>query len=125
MTMPENSDSPVEVGCQSITHPLVLPEKFDGTGNFAEWINHFESIAALNKWSEEEKTLWIRVRLTEKAYVALMQLTGSTTGAHSSIKQALREHFEPSSKQELYKTKFESRRKQKSESRGDFADDLL
>ena len=123
--MPENSDSPAEVGCQSITRPLVLQEKFDGTGNFAEWINHFVSIAALNKWSEEEKTLWIWVRLTEKAHVALMQLTGSTTEAHLSIKQALREHFEPSSKQELYKTEFKSQRKQKSESRGDFVDDLL
>ena len=49
MTMPENGNPPAEVGRQTITRPLVLPEKFDGTGNFEEWISHFESIAALNK----------------------------------------------------------------------------
>ena len=126
MTTPENSDPPAEVGCgQTITHPLVLPEKFNGTGNFGEWISHFESIVALNKWNEEEKTLWIQVRLTEKVHMALMRFPGSTTQAYSSIKEALRERFEPSSKQELYKAEFKSRRKQKSESWCDFVDDLL
>ena len=125
MTMPENGYPTIEVGCQTITRPLVLPEKFDGMGNFEEWISHFESIAALNKWNEEEKTLWIRVQLTEKAHVALVRLPGSTTEAYLSIKQALRGRFEPPSKQELYKAEFESRRKQKSESWIDFADNLL
>ena len=59
MTTPENGDPPAEMGQQTITCPLVLPEKFDGTGNFEEWISHFESIAALNKWNKEEKSLWI------------------------------------------------------------------
>ena len=59
MTTLENGDPPAEVGHQTITRPLVLPEKFDGTGNFKEWISHFESIAALSKWNEEEKILWV------------------------------------------------------------------
>ena len=57
--------------------------------------------------------------------MALTRLPGSTTKAYLSIKQALRERFEPSNKQELYKAEFKSQRKQKSESWGDFADDLL
>ena len=47
---------------QPLTRPLVLPEKFDGIGNFEEWISHFESISAINNWNEEGKKLWIRVR---------------------------------------------------------------
>ena len=88
MTMPENGDPPVEVGCQTITRPLVLPEKFDGTGNFEQWITHFESIAALNQWNVEERTLWIQVRLTEKVHMALTRLPGSTTEAYSTVRQS-------------------------------------
>lgn len=45
------SDNPVQDGehTATATHPLVLPEKFNGTGNFNEWIGHFEGIAAINK----------------------------------------------------------------------------
>ena len=61
-TNDNENDNPLDggVGCQATTHLLVLPEKFDGTGNFEEWMSHFESIAAI-KWNEEEKGLWIRV----------------------------------------------------------------
>ena len=55
MTTPENGDPPAEVGCQTITHPLVLPEKLNSTGNFEECISHFESIAALNIKSGKKK----------------------------------------------------------------------
>ena len=114
-------------GRQSTTRPLamVLPEKFDGTGNFEEWISHFESIAAINKWGEEEKSLWIRVRLTQKAHVALTRLPSDTIQTYEVIKKALKERFELSSKQEVYKAEFESRRKRKTESWGDFGDELL
>ena len=110
---------------QSTSRPLVLPEKFDGTGNYEEWISHFKSIAAINKWGEEEKSLWIQVRLTEKAHVALMQLPSKTTQTYEAIKVALRERFEPSSRQAVYKAEFENRRKRKTESWGDFGDELL
>ena len=103
----------------------MLPEKFDGTGNFEEWISHFESIAAINKWGEEEKSLWIRVQLTQKAHVALTRLPSDTIQTYEVIKKALKERFEPSSKQEVYKAEFESQRKRKTESWGDFGDELL
>ena len=53
MSNPETDDG--ATGRQPPTRPLVLPEKFDGTGNFEEWISHFESISAINNWNEEEK----------------------------------------------------------------------
>ena len=106
--------------------PLVLPEKFDGIGNFEEWISHFESIAALNKWGEEEKSLWIRVRLTEKAHVALTRLPSDTIQTYEETHtKALKERFELSSKQEVYKAEFDSRRNRKTESWGDFGDELI
>ena len=97
-----------KAGCQSTTRPLVLPEKFDATGNFEEWISHFESIAAINKWGEEEKSLRIRVRLTQKTHMALTRLPSDTIQTYETIKKALKEWFEPSGKQEVYKAEFES-----------------
>lgn len=57
------SDNPVQDGerTTTATRPLVLPEKFNGTGNFNEWISHFEGIAAINKWAEDDKSLWLKV----------------------------------------------------------------
>ena len=79
MATPENNLPDDARPRQSMSCPLVLPEKVDGTGNYEEWISHFESIVAINKWSDEEKSLWIQVRLTEKAHVALTRLPNQTT----------------------------------------------
>ena len=65
----------------SVSRPVVLPEKFSGANDFSEWISHFEGIAAINKWTEEEKKLWLGVRLAEKAHVAFTRLP---TEAHQS-----------------------------------------
>ncbi|KAL5470662.1 hypothetical protein EMCRGX_G028664 [Ephydatia muelleri] len=48
---------------------------YDGvTGSWPEWEAHFENVAAVNKWeSEEEKLMWLRVRLTRKAQTAFMR----------------------------------------------------
>ena len=130
MATPEgnNRDNPQDDAArsqQSTSSPLVLPEKFDGTGNYEEWISHFESIAAINKWDEEEKSLWIQIRLTEKAHVALTRLPSETSQMYEAIKAALRECFEPSSKLAVYKAEFENHSKRKTENCGDFGDELL
>ena len=105
--------------------PLVLPEIFDGDGSFTEWICHFESVSDVNGWSDEDKLLWIRVRLTGKAHVAYTRLSHETQQHYTTIKEALHERFEPPSKRHLYKVEFESRKKRDKESWADFGDELL
>jgi len=56
------------------TWPLLLPETFDGNGDFDAWIHHFEDVADLNGWSDEDRLRWLKVRLTNKAHVALNRL---------------------------------------------------
>ena len=94
----------------SRSRPLVLPEVFNGDGQFDDWVSHFESLAAVNGWGDEDKLLWLRVRLTGKAHVAYNRLAHETQGNYSATKAALRERFEPPSKRQLYKVEFESRR---------------
>ena len=94
---------------------LVLPEVYSGEGNFDDWISHFESVSAVNGWTDGDKLLWICVRLTGKAHVAYTRLPHVTQQIYTAVKGALRERFEPDSKHELYKVQFESRKKQTEE----------
>ena len=88
-------------------------------GNFEEWISYFESIAATNKWSEEERVSESD-QLTEKAHLLL---TSNYPQTYEGIKGASKDHFKPSSKQEVYKARIKQNKK--TESWGDLGDDLL
>ena len=93
------SDNPVQDGehTATATRPLILPEKFNPTGNFNEWISCFKGIAAISKWIEDDKSLWLKVQLTNKAHVALTRLPNDAHDSYTSLKAALKERFEPSS----------------------------
>jgi len=41
-------------------YPQFLPKKYDGTGNFGDWVSKFECISAMNGWNEGEKAFWLR-----------------------------------------------------------------
>eukprot|EP00731_Ephydatia_muelleri_P012465 Em0006g1359a len=60
--------------------PLLIPEPFSGDcGNWQEWIDHFESVAVVNKWDTDgDKLKWLRVRLTGKAHTVFMKLPENT-----------------------------------------------
>jgi len=40
---------------------------FCGEGSFSQCIQHFESIAVINVWDDEEKLKWLHVQLHGKA----------------------------------------------------------
>ena len=103
----------------------VLPEKFDGSGNFDDWVSNFECISAINGWNEREMALWLRAHVTGKAHVAYKCFSHEIQENFTQIKAALRERFEPSSKQAYYRIEFERREKQDAEDWADFGDDLL
>ena len=101
------------------------PEAYNGEGNFTDWVDHFENVAALNKWKEEEKVLWLCVRLTGKAQTAFKQLPVAVRdGAYDDLVKGLHQRFKPDSQRKLYATEFHCRQKQKGESWADFGDDL-
>ena len=79
--------------------PLVLPEPFSGDGCFSDWIEHFESVAAMNSWDDAAKALWLRARLTGKAQTAYKRLSHDARKAYADSVKALRERFEPKSMQ--------------------------
>ena len=106
------------------TKPLIVPEPFSGEGSWEDWIDHFESAAAVNKWENADKLLWLRVRMTGRAQKAYKNLPEATRGAYKECKEALQERFEPASKKDLYRTEFYARKKRKTEDWASLAEDI-
>ena len=104
--------------------PLVLPETFDGTGNWTDWCFHFENVAAVNGWDDAKKLQWLRVRVTGRAQKALHRLPAPTSTSYVATRGALRARFEPDSRHTRYQAAFQSRRRRAGEGWADFADDL-
>ena len=61
MTRPESK-------CES--RPVIVPECFSGEECYEDWIDQFESIAEINHWNDEQKLMWLKVRLTGRALMA-------------------------------------------------------
>ena len=103
---------------------MITPEPFSGEQSWEDWINQFESIASINGWNDEQKLIWLKVRLTGRTLLAYKKFSAT---AHVSFKNAvvaLAERFEPESRRDLYLAEFQSCRKKRTESWADFGEDL-
>ena len=105
--------------------PVILPETFQGTASWDDWIEHFERVAVVNEWSTNAAKLkWLKVGLTGKAATVLKRLREETRDSYATLKEALKKRFEPESKKELYMAEFQARQKAGTEDWASFADDL-
>ena len=104
--------------------PLLLPEPFDGeTTGWSEWMDHFESVAAVNKWvSGEDRLKWLRVRLTGKAQTAFRRLPDDFKADYGTCVEALQRRFNPDSKRQLYMVELNARTKRRDEDWAAFGD---
>ena len=107
-----------------MTRPVVLPETFNGTDNWSEWIFHFENVASVNGWDNTLKLKWLRVRLTGRAQKALQRIPEATAATYEATREALKARFDPETRQMRYQAEFQARRKKATEAWADFADDL-
>ena len=102
----------------------MLPEPFSGETSWDLWLYHFECIADVNEWDDGKKLKWMKVRLSGKAQMAFQRLPNEAKARYVEAKKALKECFEPESRQSRYQAKFQMQTKQKAESWADYADDL-
>ena len=74
-----------------MSRPVVSPDAFNGEGELQRFgSTTFEGVASLNKWSDEDKLLWLRIRLTGRAQTAYKQLKAEVRGGN------LRQHCQGS-----------------------------
>ena len=105
-------------GVLTPARPIVLPEIFDGTQSWDEWVFHFESVATVNGWDETDKLKWLRVCVTGRAQKALHLLPEAAWGTYTTMKTALKACFDPESRHTRYQAEFQARRKRAAEEGG-------
>ena len=99
--MADNNDTvTAEVGAPTsavnmTTQPLLMPESFSGKGSFSDWLQHFEGVAAINKWDDAAKLLWLRVRLIGPAQTAYGRIPTTAQASYADLTKALKDKFEP------------------------------
>ena len=106
------------------SRPLVLPDPFNGTGSWDDWIDHFASVAAVNEWDEDKQLLWLKVRLTGTAKKTFNSLPADQKDTYEHVVAALRTRYEPESKQHLYVAEFQTRKQKKNETWHELATNL-
>ena len=87
-------------------------------------MDHFDSIATVCEWNDEDKLKWLRVRLTGRAGGDFMWLPEATRANFQLAVKALQERFEPESKKELYRAELQTCTKKRNEDWAVFGDDL-
>ena len=95
-------------GSVTITRPFIMPEPFSGTGAFCKWIEHFEAVAAINRWDDEAKLLRLRVRLVGGVQTAYGRLPAEAKESYSELKKALKGCFEPEAMKERHLAQFQA-----------------
>ena len=70
--------------------PVVLPDVFTGEKSWDEWIDHFDSVTAVNGWEDAAKLQWLRVRLTGRAATAFRRLPAVTRADFALATVAMR-----------------------------------
>ena len=70
---------------------LVLPEPFNGEGSWDQWSYHFDNVAAVNSWNDEDKVKWLKVRLMGHAQTAFQRLPEATRADIKLAIKALKE----------------------------------
>lgn len=106
------------------TKPLVLPEPFNGDASWQQWRYHFDNVAVVNNWSDEDKLKWLKVRLIGRAQTAFQRLSAANQASFDLATKALKERFEPSSQKSRYQAELRTRKKKSAETWADLAEDL-
>ena len=89
---------------------MVLPETYAGDKDLEQWIYHFENVVAVNEWTDDAKLLWLKVQLTGWAQTAFQRFPDEAKATCATAKKALKQCFEPPSKQDQYQAEFQAHR---------------
>ena len=81
-------------------------------------------MATVNDWDDAATLRWIRTRLVGRAQKAYSCFPDSARVSFSKAKDALKQRFEPASRQHLFANEFQARRKRRNEGWADFGEDL-
>ena len=102
------------------------PEKFEGSSDWSDYLNHFEMMSLWNCWSGEEKAVQLSMSLTSAARQAWSDsfCDGRTPLTYDSLVNALTQRFKPEGQEEAFKAEFHHGVRRKVESFLEFGHNL-
>ena len=105
----------------------VKPRKFDeDTEDFEEWLDHFNAVASVNRWSEEDQCAILKAYLPPRTLTLFKELRPEirATTDFFILSTALCNKVTPPEKLEVYKSEFKVRTKKPSENLDEFGRSL-
>ena len=105
-------------------HMVVKPEKFDGKGDWAEYISHFNDCAELGGWDNKAKCLVLAANLRDAARKYYTGLGADEKKDYDRLVTALRRRFGGEHRQDSWLSKLEMRKRKHGESVADLGDDI-
>jgi hypothetical protein len=100
------------------------PSSYDGLTPYEDYRVQFQMLSDLNKWSLENKALYLAGCLSKGARSVLNDLAPADRYDYDKLDEALRERYGTEDQAELFKAKLRSRTKGKEESLQELAHDI-
>ena len=108
----------------AMERPVVMPETYDGTGDWPTYLQYFENCGELNGWDAARQAQVLGVRLRGAAQAFHATLAQPTRQAWDLVTAALTGRFVQPQQTTLHKSAFKNRRRRSEEQLPEFADDL-
>ena len=104
--------------------PAVMPEAYDGTSDWAEYVQYFEQCALINGWGDPQKAQFLAVRLRDAAQRFYSAIPVARKHNWQHVCHDMGHRFAPAATAPLFKAQFKSRRRATGEDLAQLADDL-
>ena len=101
-------------GCRP-TRTTVMPDKYDGSGSWLDFITQFETVAELNLWDGEEMAKFLAVSLRGRAREAYTDLPPECRRDFHQLTRTLAKRFGLEGRAELHLAELRARTRQKGE----------
>ncbi|PJE77478.1 hypothetical protein CI610_03599 [invertebrate metagenome] len=92
------------------------PQQFDGSGDFNDYILHFEQVALWNQWGNYEKAQQLAMSLRGPAQKVLSTLTLAQVGDYGKLRDVLAAQFDPPGRETAYRCQLKHRTHSQKES---------
>ena len=99
----------------------MLPDKFDGSSSWSDYVIHFESVAAVNQWTDDEKAMYLASHLRGAAREALADMV---RGEYANILEKFEQRFGVTSQAPLQRAQLSMRVRGRGESLADLGQSI-
>ncbi|KAJ8026417.1 Retroviral-like aspartic protease 1 [Holothuria leucospilota] len=96
--------------------PLMLPEKFDGSQPWEDYLTHFKSVAEINGWNREQKARFLGANLKGGALEVYTEISSAARTSFSAVVEALERRFGRAHQKPLFLAQLSMRRRGRNES---------